>query len=197
MLFKRIFDIFVSIIGLIILSPLFVILAILIKITTPGPIFFRQDRVGKDGVIFSIYKFRSMIDNASGAEITIGNDKRITKVGEVLRTFKLDELPQLINVLSGDMSVVGPRPEVPSYVKLYPHEIRQIVLSIRPGITDWASILMINENQLLAKSIDPEATYIDKIMPCKLAFAVKYVKTRTFWQDCLIILNTLKKICCR
>lgn len=193
MFVKRMFDVVLSCLGLIILIPLFIIVAILIKLTSTGSVFFCQNRVGKNGVIFKIIKFRTMIE-ASGAQITIGKDYRITSIGHVLRKFKIDELPQLVNVFLGEMSLVGPRPEVPKYVAIYPDSIRQIVLSVRPGITDWASLSMINESEILAKSSDPEVEYINIIMPKKLEFAVKYVQTRTFWQDCVILVATLKKI---
>ncbi|MBP9742433.1 MAG: sugar transferase [Burkholderiales bacterium] len=191
---KRIFDFIISSIGLVILFPAFIIIAILIKATSKGTVFFRQQRVGKNGILFYIYKFRTM-KAAAGAEITIGRDSRITKLGHILRKFKIDELPQLINVLKGEMSLVGPRPEVPRYVKFYPQDIYNIVLSVRPGITDWASINMINENYILAQAADPEYEYINVIMPKKLEFAVKYVRTHNFWQDCLIIVTTIRKIC--
>ena len=196
MFIKRCFDLFSALLGLIVLSPFLLMIAFLIKISSRGPIFFRQQRVGKNEVLFSIHKFRTMVTDAEsiGPKITIGKDSRITSIGHILRKSKLDELPQLIDVVKGDMSIVGPRPEVPDYVLLYPESIRQVVFSVRPGITDWASILMIDENELLAVSEDPKATYLDVIMPQKLAYAVKYVKTRTFWQDCVIILTTLKKI---
>ena len=199
MFIKRSFDLFASLLGLIILSPLFIVITVLIKISSPGPIFFRQQRVGKDEVLFSIHKFRTMVTDAEslGPKITIGKDSRITKIGHILRKTKLDELPQLIDVIKGDMSIVGPRPEVPDYVLLYPESVKQIVFSVRPGITDWASILMIDESDILATSDNPRVTYLDVIMPKKLAYAVKYVKTRTFWQDCVIILTTIKKIITR
>lgn len=196
MLIKRIFDICCAVLGLIILAPLFLFIAILIKITSPGPVFFRQIRVGRFNQPFAIFKFRTMIVNAEliGPKITIGEDQRITKVGKILRKTKFDELPQLIDVVRGKMSIVGPRPEVPEYVKLYQPSIKRLVLSVRPGITDWASILMIDESKILAKYPDPKAAYINYIMPEKLSYAVKYVKTRTFGQDCKIILATLIKI---
>lgn len=196
MIMKRVFDIISSAIGLILLSPIFLIIALLIKSTSAGGVFFRQDRVGLNGQIFSIYKFRTMVTNAEslGPKITIGKDSRITTIGHILRKTKLDELPQLIDVFLGKMSIVGPRPEVPEYVAFYPTEVKDIVLSVRPGITDWASIKMIDENLILDLSDNPKETYIQKIMPEKLDFAVKYVKTRTFKQDLLIILMTFVKI---
>jgi len=196
---KRVFDVVCSLLGLIILAPFFIIIAILIKATTPGPIFFRQIRVGRYAHEFQIHKFRTMIEGAEsiGPQITIGNDVRITRIGKFLRKTKLDELPQLIDVLQGNMSLVGPRPEVPEYVKTYPKEIKDIVLSVRPGITDWASIKMIDENLILAKTNDPKQVYMDEVLPEKLAYAVKYVKTRSFLTDLIIILVTIGKILTR
>lgn len=193
---KRIFDIVCSLLGLILLAPFFILIAILVKITTPGPIFFRQIRVGRYGREFSIHKFRTMIVNAQslGPQITIGHDARITYIGQFLRKTKLDELPQLIDVLQGNMSLVGPRPEVPEYVSTYSREIKEIVLSVRPGITDWASIKMIDENLELAKTNNPKEAYINVVLPEKLAYAVRYVKTRNFLTDLIIILTTIRKI---
>ena len=199
MYFKRFFDLIMSSIGLIVLLPLFVIIAILIRINSRGEIFFRQTRVGLHGKEFKIHKFRTMITNAEqiGEKITIGNDNRITKRGSILRKTKLDELPQLIDVFYGKMSLVGPRPEVPEYVKLYPNEIKQIIFSIRPGITDYASIMMIDENIILSKSHNPKQCYIEEIMPQKLKYAVEYVKTRNFIIDIKIIFLTFGKIITR
>ncbi|MCC2645545.1 MAG: hypothetical protein K0R94_1323 [Burkholderiales bacterium] len=193
---KRFFDIFCSLLGLILLSPLFIIIAFFIKVDTSGPIFFRQIRVGRYEREFSIHKFRTMVVNADmlGPKITIGNDARITNIGKILRKTKLDELPQLIDVLQGNMSLVGPRPEVPQYVSTYSREIKDIVFSVRPGITDWASIKMIDENIELAKANNPKEAYINIVLPEKLAYAVKYVKTRTFLTDFIIILTTIIKI---
>ncbi|MCE2705530.1 MAG: sugar transferase [Proteobacteria bacterium] len=196
MLVKRLFDIICSIFGLVILLPFFCIIAILIKSTSRGSVFFRQNRVGLYGKIFAIHKFRTMVTNAEtlGPKITIGLDKRVTKIGYLLRKTKLDELPQLIDVLYGTMSLVGPRPEVPEYVDLYPQEDKDIIFSVRPGITDWASIKMIDENEILAKSDNPRQIYIQEIMPQKIAFAVKYVKGRSFIEDIIIIFTTFIKI---
>jgi lipopolysaccharide/colanic/teichoic acid biosynthesis glycosyltransferase len=196
MIIKRIFDIICSLMGLIILAPFLVIIAIAIKITSNEPVFFRQVRVGKNGHEFLIHKFRTMVTNAEsmGPQITIGLDPRITVVGVFLRKTKLDELPQLIDVVVGNMSLVGPRPEVPQYVKTYLPEIKNIVLSVRPGITDWASIKMIDENLILAKSANPHLAYINDILPHKLTYAVAYVKTRSFWQDIIIIFATIARI---
>ncbi len=196
MLVKRIFDIVFSMLGLMLLSPFFIIIAILIKFGSRGKIFFRQTRVGRYGKHFRIHKFRTMVANAEslGLKITVGEDVRVTSIGKFLRKYKLDELPQLLDVISGKMSLVGPRPEVPEYVKLYPEDVKKIVLSVCPGITDWSSIIMINESLLLSKTIDPKTSYINDIMPKKLAYAVKYVKTRSLLQDTIIILATIKKI---
>jgi lipopolysaccharide/colanic/teichoic acid biosynthesis glycosyltransferase len=193
---KRTFDILCSALGLIVLSPVFIVIAVIVKFTSPGEVFFRQQRVGLHGKLFYIHKFRTMIAGADkhGLKITVGKDKRITQIGYVLRKTKLDELPQLIDVLGGNMSLVGPRPEVPEYVALYPDEIRQIVLSVRPGITDWASINLIDESDILVKEANPSEAYIKVIMPKKLDYAVKYVKNHSFVLDLKIILATIIKI---
>ena len=196
MTFKRIADIFISFIGLIILSPLFLIIAILIKIESPGPVFFRQLRVGKDEINFYIFKFRTMKANSenNGPKITVKDDKRITPLGNYLRKYKLDELPQLINVFLGNMSLVGPRPEVPKFVELYPNPIKKIVFSVRPGITDPASIIFRNENELLSQTADPEDYYTENILPEKLKYYVEYVENRNLLLDFSIILRTLKTV---
>ncbi len=189
---KRLFDIIVSLSGLIVLSPLFAVVAVAIKRDTPGPVFYRQVRVGKDGQPFRIHKFRSMSvsSNDNAKEITIGGDTRITRTGAWIRHWKLDELPQLIDVLMGDMSVVGPRPEVPRYVELYPDTTRRIVLSVRPGITDLASIRFRHENDLLAQSSDPERAYRETVLPEKLRLQQEYVLTRSFIGDLRILIAT-------
>lgn len=196
MLIKRLFDIGCAGIGLLVLSPLLLVLALIIKITSPGPVFFRQTRVGMKQKQFQIHKFRTMVVDAEkkGIKITVGQDPRITGIGRLLRKTKLDELPQLLDVVIGDMSLVGPRPEVPEYVKYYPSEVAALIFSVRPGITDWASIKMIDENQLLAKSANPETAYIEQILPEKLGYAVKYVKTRTLFLDIRLIFLTIIKI---
>lgn len=193
---KRIFDFIISLIGIIVLLPVFMVIAALIKSTSRGPVLFRQLRVGRLGHVFYIHKFRTMIIDAEdlGPKITIDADKRITWVGAFLRRYKLDELPQLYDVLLGKMSIVGPRPEVPEFVNIYPAEIKKIVLSVRPGITELASIIMIDESKLLRGVDDPKWVYREKILPQKLGYAVKYVKTRTFWGDMVIILRTIQKI---
>jgi lipopolysaccharide/colanic/teichoic acid biosynthesis glycosyltransferase len=189
---KRLFDIIFSLLGLIVCSPLFLILAIAICLDSAGGAFYRQQRVGKNGKPFNIYKFRSMRTNSDRkVQLTVGsNDKRITKTGRFIRKYKLDELPQLINVLNGDMSIVGPRPEVPKYVSMYTDEQRK-VLQVKPGITDYASIEYANENDLLAASSDPEKTYINEIMPDKLALNKKYILEKKFTTDITIIAKTL------
>jgi len=193
---KRLFDFIVSLLGLIILSPLFLVVAIAIKRDSPGPVFFRQVRVGKDGRAFRIHKFRSMtVNNADNTkEITVGGDARITRSGLWIRHWKLDELPQLIDVFTGDMSIVGPRPEVPRYVALYPEALRRIVLSVRPGITDLASIKFRHENDLLAQAEDPEQAYREQILPEKLRLQSEYVRTRTFIGDLGIVIATFTAI---
>jgi len=181
------------------LSPLLLCVSLLIITDSHGSIFYRQPRVGRYGRIFAILKFRTMVLDADqkGLLITVGADSRITKVGVILRKFKIDELPQLINVLCGDMSLVGPRPEVAKYVDLYPQDIRNIVLSVRPGITDYASIEMIDENNILSKSANPEKSYIEEIMPLKLSYAVKYVKKHNLLIDLQLILRTCIRIVIR
>lgn len=195
---KRIFDIVFSIPGLILLSPFFVILAVLIKIDSPGPVFYRQKRAGKNGYIFEIYKFRTMILDAdkTGALLTLAGDSRITSVGHWIRKYKLDELPQLINVLKGEMSLVGPRPEVLKYVQLYTPQQRT-VLQLVPGITDPASIRYRNENEILATLIsekvsnDSEHIYIHEIIPEKIRINLEYAANRTLWSDFKVILATI------
>lgn len=164
-----------------------------IKLDTVGPVFFRQERVGRYGRIFRIHKFRTMIASAEskGLQVTVGRDPRVTRVGAFLRRYKFDELPQLIDIFIGKMSLVGPRPEVPKYVEHYPSEMRDLILSIRPGITDNASILYRSENDTLANSTDPEKTYIEEILPEKLRLCVDYVQHRTFLGDLRIIFRTL------
>jgi lipopolysaccharide/colanic/teichoic acid biosynthesis glycosyltransferase len=188
---KRIFDFIAALLGLLVLAPLFLAVAIWIKIDSRGPVFFRQQRVGKDGIPFNIIKFRTMDDDAHESLLTVGNDKRITRAGKFLRRHKLDEFPQLINVIGGSMSLVGPRPEVPRYVDCYPPEVRSQVLSVAPGITDWASIYYKEENSLLSRSVNPEQAYLDTILPAKLKYNLRYVHERSFWNDIRIIFTTL------
>lgn len=191
----RLFDILLSLIGIIILSPLFIILGLWVIMDSKGPIFYRQVRVGRYGKEFFLLKFRSMqVDADKKGLLTVGGrDPRITKSGYYLRKFKLDELPQLFNVLSGEMSVVGPRPEVKKYVDLYTEEQRK-VLDVRPGITDVASIEFSNENEILEKQDNPEQYYIDHIMPEKLRLNLRYILSPTIGNYLLIIFLTAKKI---
>ncbi|EHJ02061.1 MULTISPECIES: sugar transferase [unclassified Clostridium] len=191
---KRIFDFVCSTLGLIILSPILIIIAIRIKTDSDGPVFFRQIRVGEKNREFEILKFRTMVVNAEklGRQITVGNDSRITKIGAFLRKYKLDELPQLINVFKGDMSLVGPRPEVPRYVKLY-DEKQKKVLEVKPGITDLASIRYRDENDLLGEAENPDEFYINTIMPDKLALNLEYINRNNIFIDIYIILKTIIK----
>lgn len=192
---KRTFDILFSSIGLLMLLPVFLVMAVWIKADSEGPVFYRQVRVGMHGKLFRIFKFRSMrLGSDKASQITIGErDSRITRSGIIIRKYKLDELPQLINVFIGDMSFVGPRPEVPKYVDLYT-EAQRHVLDVRPGITDMASIKYINENELLGKANNPEDYYIHTIMPDKLSINLEYVKNNSFMDDVTIIFKTLSKI---
>jgi len=189
---KRVFDIIVSFIGLIVLTPIILIIGMAIKIDSKGPVFFKQVRVGKDGKEFRIFKFRTMVVDAEkkGMQITVGKDSRITKVGNFLRKSKLDELPQLINVLVGNMSFVGPRPEVPKYVAMYDEEQRAI-LKVRPGITDLASIEYKDENYLLSLSENPEKIYIEEIVPKKIYLNSKYLQEISLLYDVKIIIRTI------
>jgi len=196
MIAKRVFDLFFTIPGLFVLTPVFIIIAICIKLDSQGPIFYRQKRVGLHGTAFRIFKFRTMCQDAEkkGMQITIGNDPRITGIGRYLRKYKLDELPQLLNVVSGDMSLVGPRPEVPKYVAMYPDSVRSLILSVPPGITDYASIEYKDENDLLAKTNDPDKVYIEEIMPVKLRYYQRYVAERSLWNDLKLIIATIRAI---
>ncbi len=190
---KRLFDLFWTVPGLIILSPLFLAVAVWIKIDSPGPVFFRQVRVGRFEKSFLIYKFRTMVTDAErkGLPLTTGKDPRITRAGEFLRRTKIDELPQLINVVKGDMSLVGPRPEVPKYVACYPEEAKSKIFTLQPGITDYAAIEFRNENELLERSKNPEKTYIEEILPEKLKLYLKYADERSLWVDFKLILDTI------
>ena len=191
----RLCDIIFCFFGLLFLSPLFIIVALWIVIDNPGPVFYRQQRVGKDNKDFGLLKFRSMRVGADKMSlITIGDrDPRVTRAGYYIRKYKLDELPQLWNVLIGEMSLVGPRPEVRRYVDLYSEEQRR-VLSVRPGITDYASIEYIDENRLLAQSLDPDKTYIDQIIPAKIQLNMRYIEHQTLGEYFKIIVLTISKI---
>ena len=195
MLSKRIFDLVAASAGLIILAPVFVAAALAIRIDSPGPVLFRQERIGKNGVPFRILKFRTMHVGAEAkGQITVGRDARVTAVGAVLRRWKIDELPQLVNVVLGEMSLVGPRPEVPRYVACYPEAVRATVLSVPPGMTDWASIRFREESEALDGIADPERRYVEEILPVKLAYCVRYVNERGFFTDLKIIFMTLRAI---
>ncbi len=189
---KRAFDVVAAGIGLVVLSPLLAAIALLIKLHDGGPVFFLQERVGRRGKPFRIYKFRTMVVNADrmGPALTTAHDPRITPIGRFLRRYKLDELPQLINVLKGDMSLVGPRPEVPRYVNMFAEDYRTI-LQVRPGITDYASIYYRHENDLLQRADDAESTYTAVILPHKIQLARKYIQDIGPWTDVKIIWKTL------
>ena len=191
----RFFDFILSLVGLVVLAPIFIVLAIWIKTDSKGPVFYKQVRVGQNGIDFGLFKFRSMVVDADkkGLITVGGRDPRITRSGYFIRKYKLDELPQLINVLVGDMSLVGPRPEVRKYVDLYTDE-QQKVLSVKPGITDYASIEYMDENEILGKSSDPEKTYIEEIMPEKIKYNMKYINNKSLFEYFKIILLTVLKI---
>jgi lipopolysaccharide/colanic/teichoic acid biosynthesis glycosyltransferase len=195
---KRLFDIVLSFIGLVVFLPLIITIMALIRKEDGGPVFYRGIRIGRYGKLFKIFKFRTMVVNAEklGGPSTADDDPRITKTGKFLRKYKLDELPQLINVLKGEMSFVGPRPEVQHYVDMFTEE-EKAILSVRPGITDWASLWNPDEGAVLAGSQDPEKTYMEKIRPQKLKLQLKYVREPSFWNDLKIILLTLKTIMIR
>jgi lipopolysaccharide/colanic/teichoic acid biosynthesis glycosyltransferase len=192
---KNLFDFFTSLLGLIILFPILVFIAIWIKMDSKGPIFFRQQRVGLYGKNFYIHKFRSMkLNSEQSGQLTIGDDSRITNSGKFIRKYKLDELAQLIDVIQGTMSLVGPRPEVPKFIEEYSLDIRDKILSVKPGITDLASIEMIDENEILSQYPDPHRAYIDVIMPIKAQFYLDYVKRKSLFLDIKIIFKTIYKI---
>lgn len=192
---KRLFDIFFSLLGLIILSPFLITIAIIIKITSPGPIFYRGVRTGFHDKPFKIFKFRSMIVDAekTGVSSTSKEDDRITKIGKFMRRFKIDELPQLLNVLHGEMSIVGPRPEVKKFTDMYTGE-EKILLNIKPGITDYASIWNSDEGEILKDSKDPDKDYLEKIRPEKIRLQLKYAKEVSLWTDIKIIYLTIRKL---
>lgn len=195
---KRLFDLFSAFLGLLVLAPFFALIAIWIKTDSSGPVFFRQVRVGRFGVPFKIHKFRTMrVDAEESGRLTIGADSRITRSGHFLRKTKIDELPQLIDVFQGRMSLVGPRPEVQEFIDCYPKDVREKVLSVSPGITDKASIEMVDENEILAKYENARQAYIDIILPIKQAYYVEYVESQSFFLDIKLIFMTLKKIITR
>jgi lipopolysaccharide/colanic/teichoic acid biosynthesis glycosyltransferase len=195
---KRLFDIFFSILGLAVAAPVFLYLAVRIKREDSGPVFYRGSRVGRYGTSFKMFKFRTMVLNADkiGGPSTADDDPRLTRTGKLIRRIKLDELPQLLNVLRGEMSFVGPRPEVKHYVDMFTDE-EKAILTVRPGITDWASLWNSDEGAILAGSSDPEKTYMEKIRPEKVRLQLKYVRERSLWGDIVIIFMTLKKIVVR
>lgn len=190
----RVRDLVASSIGLAVLIPVYAAAALSIRCEGSGPILFRQKRVGLNGAEFAILKFRTMQSSNNGPKITSANDSRITTVGRILRKYKVDELPQLINVLRGEMSLVGPRPEVSQYVDLWPVEERGVILSVRPGVTDPASVLLRNESDYLAGSDDPESTYVNELLPRKTRIYSEYVQNRTFIGDIGVILDTFVAI---
>ena len=187
---KRAFDAVASVLGLVALSPVLVGCALAVKLGSPGPVFFRHTRVGRGGKEFQLIKFRSMTHGVKGMQVTSSTDARITPVGRVLRKYKLDELPQLLNVLFGDMSLVGPRPEVAKYVELFPVEYASI-LRVRPGVTDLAAIEYRDEEQLLARAADPERTYVAEVLPAKIRLYFRYIEQQSFTNDLKIILRTV------
>jgi len=193
---KRLFDIIFSLLGLLILLPLFIYIVVRIKLDSEGPVFYRGERVGKFGKLFRIYKFRAMVadaDKISRSSSAGDDDPRITKFGRFLRTYKLNELPQLINVLKGEMSFVGPRPQVEWDVKLYTEE-EKAILNVPPGITDYASIKFHNEGDILRGSVDPDKTYAEKIRPEKLKLQLEYVRNRSLWVDFKILVKTFRAL---
>jgi len=194
-LIKRTFDIFISFITLVLSTPLFILIGLLIKVDSKGPIFFIQNRKGLNGNDFKILKFRTMYQRSeTQGKLTVGSDPRITNFGKLLRRFKIDELPQLLNVLIGDMSLVGPRPEVEEFFNYYPEDIQKVILSVRPGITDNASAELINEAELLSQYVDSQKAYIEEILPRKQELYIKYIKERNFCDDLVIIFVSLKRI---
>lgn len=190
---KRLFDFFVALSALIVLSPLLLVIGVLIRMDSPGPALFRQERVGRFGRCFRIHKFRTMTLNAgtSSLQVTAANDRRITRIGRLLRRHKVDELPQLIDVLVGDMSLVGPRPEVPRYVAVWPNDATDEILSVRPGITDPIALEYFDEAGLLAGSADVEWAYLHEVLPRKISGYRQYIKSRTFWGDVRVIFVTV------
>ena len=193
---KRLFDIIFSFLGLLAVSPLLILIAVLIEKESSGPIFYRGKRVGKNGKEFRIFKFRTMVVNAEklGGPSTAGDDPRLLKIGHFLKKFQLDEIPQLINVLRGEMSLVGPRPEVSIYVNMMSEEEKKLILSITPGMTDLASLFNFHEGEILRGSSDPERVYLEKIRPKKIQLQLEYVKNRSFLLDLKIIFKTIFKI---
>lgn len=192
---KRFFDVIIAAVALVLLAPVLLLIALVVKVCSPGPVLYRGVRVGLHGRLFSMLKFRTMVVNAEslGGSATAADDQRITNIGKLLRRYKLDELPQVLNVLAGDMSLVGPRPEVQKYVRLYSPE-EKAILAVRPGITDWASIWDSNEAAVLEGSRDPEKSYEELIRPTKLALQLLYVRNHSFLMDLKIVFHTCLKL---
>lgn len=191
---KRIFDILASLVVLVLLAPVFLFIAIWILLDSRGGVFYKQTRVGKNGKEFKLLKFRSMRAGADkSGQLTIGNDDRVTAVGRFIRKTKLDEFPQLLNILAGHMSIVGPRPEVPKYVQLY-STAQKKVLSVRPGLTDYASLEYFDEQKILGQAVDPEKAYIEEVMPKKLALNLKYISEMSLGLDVRLIFRTIGRI---
>lgn len=193
---KRILDTVLAFVGFIVAAPFFLFIALAIKLDSPGPVLYNGVRVGKDGKPFRMHKFRSMVHDADtiGGPSTAGDDPRLTKMGKFLKRYQLDELPQLFNILKGEMSLVGPRPEVLFYVDMMAEEEKRVILSVRPGMTDWASLWNFHEGEILQGSDDPEKAYQEKIRPEKIRLQIKYVKEQNFLVDLKIILQTLLKV---
>jgi len=188
---KRVFDLFFAIVGLVLLAPLFVIITVAINLDSPGPVFYRGERIGEKGRVFKIYKFRTMVIEADrmGPALTRGGDPRVTTVGRILRRWKVDELPQLINVIRGEMGVVGPRPEAPEYVRHYTAEQRK-VLEVRPGITGLTQVRFRHEESLLSRCANPEQDYVERIMPQKLAMDLEYLENQSLLLDLKLLVRT-------
>ncbi len=193
---KRLFDLLVALPALVVFSPLFLFAALLVKLETPGPVFFRQTRVGLGGRNFRILKFRTMrhTEQNGGPDVTAGGDPRITASGRWMRRWKIDELPQLLNIIAGDMSLVGPRPEVPRFADLWPAGLRPDILSVRPGLTDPATLRFLEEESLLARSADPEKLYIEEILPAKAAAYAEYARNRSLLGDAALLVRTAAKV---
>jgi len=192
---KRVFDVVFSVFGFVVALPIILIIAILIKKEDEGPVFYRGSRVGKNGKIFRMFKFRTMVLNADkiGGPSTSADDPRLTKIGKFIRSHNLDELPQFIDILMGNMSFVGPRPEVPSEVETYPEETKKIILSVKPGLTDFATLEDIHEEEILKGAVDPHQAYRELIKPKKLKLAVEYVQKKSFFLDIKILVKTFLK----
>jgi lipopolysaccharide/colanic/teichoic acid biosynthesis glycosyltransferase len=190
---KRLFDIIAAVLGLLVLQPLFLIVALAIKLDSSGPVLFKQERVGRNFRIFRISKFRTMTVSARGGELTVGADGRITRCGHFLRKYKIDELPQLVNILVGDMSFVGPRPEVPSYVRVFRRDYEEL-LTVRPGLTDLASLKYRDESAILGGAENPEVEYISRLLPDKIRLSKEYIRRSSFSYDMTLIFETLRQV---